>query len=177
MPVRDALRQLDTEGLVTIRLNRGATVTNLTLDSIYEIFEMRAVLEGLAASIAAEKVTESDLFELEFRIKQMEMAKSDRLKWLERHDTVHEFLCSLSGRHELIGQINILRARVRPYLLMYSSSHGDPELPGFEHWRVVEPLREKDSSGTEAILRAHVMANAKTIISELEKTKNAALSR
>lgn len=167
MPVRDALRQLDSEGLVTIRLNRGATVTNLTLQSIFEIFEMRAVLEGLAASIAAEMATESDILELELRIKQMELAKSDRLRWLERHDAVHELLCSISGRRELVDQINNLRMRVRPYLLMYSSSHGDPELPGFEHWRFLEPLREGNSAEAERIVRGHVLANARTIIAEL----------
>src|SRR5687767_7810298 len=53
MPVREAIRQLDAEGLVSIRPNRGAVVTQLTADDIVELFETRAVLEGLAARVAA----------------------------------------------------------------------------------------------------------------------------
>src|SRR5216684_2844518 len=61
MPVRDALQQLHSEGLVSIRPNRGAIVTTLTGDEIRELFEIRAVLEGLAAyhccaNITAEKM-------------------------------------------------------------------------------------------------------------------------
>src|SRR6516225_1896826 len=53
MPVREALLQLDAEGLVTIRPNRSAVVTVLTADDILELFEMRSVLEALAARLAA----------------------------------------------------------------------------------------------------------------------------
>ena len=53
MPVREAIRQLDTEGLLTIRPNRGAIVTVFSADRLSELFEMRAVLEGLCARRAA----------------------------------------------------------------------------------------------------------------------------
>lgn len=58
MPVREALWQLDAEGLVTIRPNRGAVVTPLTPSDVLEIFEMRAVLEGLAVRVARPRLDE-----------------------------------------------------------------------------------------------------------------------
>lgn len=171
MPIRDALRQLDSEGLVTIRLNRGATVTNLTLDDILELFEIRSVLEGLAARIAATKATESDVVEMEFLIEQMQRAKPERGRWIERHDAVHNYLCGLSGRRELCEQIDRLRARVRPYLLMYSVTHGDPELPEHEHWRFLAPLRTGNAEEAERIVRAHVMKNGYSIVEDLKRTR------
>ncbi|WP_048710344.1 GntR family transcriptional regulator [Microvirga massiliensis] len=177
MPVRDALRQLDSEGLVTIRLNRGATVTNLSLEDILELFEIRSVLEGLAAGIAATRATKSHIEELDFLVQQMERAKSDRTRWIERHDAVHDYLCGISGRQELCAQISRLRTRVKPYLLMYSVAHGDPELAGHEHWRFLEPLRNQQTEEAERIVRAHVIANAHSIVADMSKSKGAATSR
>jgi biotin operon repressor len=57
MPIRKAIRQLDTEGLLTIRPNRGAVVTMFSPDHLTELFEMRAVLEGLCARSAATPFT------------------------------------------------------------------------------------------------------------------------
>lgn len=170
MPVRDALRQLDSEGLVTIRLNRGATVTNLTLEDILELFEIRSVLEGLAAGLAARRASPEGTAELNFLIAEMELSKPERQRWMERHDAVHDHLCALSGRAELCEQIRRLRARVRPYLLIYSFTHGDPELPGYEHSRFIEPLETGDAAAAERIVRAHIMANAESIMADLSRT-------
>ncbi len=59
MPVREALRQIASEGLVVIRPNRGVVVTQLTPEDVLEIFEMRAVLEGLAAHLARPRLDEA----------------------------------------------------------------------------------------------------------------------
>src|SRR5687767_4743785 len=65
MPVREALRRLATEGLVTIRPNRGVTVSGLNVSDMQEVFEMRAVLEGLAARLALPRLTEARIRQLE----------------------------------------------------------------------------------------------------------------
>jgi DNA-binding GntR family transcriptional regulator len=59
MPVREAIRQLDAEGYVTIRPNRGAIVTTRSREQIVELFEIRAVLEGMALRFAARNANES----------------------------------------------------------------------------------------------------------------------
>src|SRR5262249_40341816 len=65
MPVRDALRQLHSEGLVVVRPNRGALVTRLTAKEVLEAFEIRAVLEGLAARCSCEGLTPHVLRQIE----------------------------------------------------------------------------------------------------------------
>ena len=64
-PVREALRQLELEGLVTIIPNKGAYVVGLSVGDIQDIYEMRSVLEGLCAKRAAMKATQEQLEELE----------------------------------------------------------------------------------------------------------------
>src|SRR3972149_3015277 len=74
MPVREALRRLATEGLVLLRPNRGCIVAGLTLDEIFETFEMRSVLEGLAVRLAMPRVNADVIEELEVLLDRMERA-------------------------------------------------------------------------------------------------------
>ena len=64
-PVREALRQLELEGLVHIIPNKGAFVENVTLKDIKDIYEIRSLLEGLCARWAANNITKEQLEELE----------------------------------------------------------------------------------------------------------------
>ena len=64
-PVREALRQLELEGLVTIVPNKGAYVTGISQKDIWDIYQMRKYLEGMCARWAAEHITEDQLEELE----------------------------------------------------------------------------------------------------------------
>src|SRR5688500_7583277 len=56
MPVREAFRRLAADGLVVLRPNRGCIVAGLNIDELYEVFEMRSVLEGLAARVAMPRI-------------------------------------------------------------------------------------------------------------------------
>src|SRR5262249_53305025 len=82
MPVRDALQVLHSEGLVVLRPNRGAVVTSLTTNDIVDHFEMRAVLEGLAARVACEKFSDAVLGNLELILGRMDRTREDRQPWL-----------------------------------------------------------------------------------------------
>ena len=86
-PVREALRQLELEGLVTIIPNRGARVTGISRKDIWDIYVMRSMLEGLCARWAAEHITEEQLEELEeaillseFQIKKESIVKNWELR-------------------------------------------------------------------------------------------------
>src|SRR2546429_9839412 len=65
MPVREALRRLTAEGLLVMPPNRGAIVRELSESEVIEVFEMRAVLEGLAAAMAARRCTQADVDDLQ----------------------------------------------------------------------------------------------------------------
>lgn len=163
MPVREALRQLDAEGYVTIRPNRGAIVTNRTPEEVIELFEMRAVLEGLAIRTAVKKATPEDYEDLELFLARLKRLEAYSALWVERHDEFHDLLCRLAGRPRLAGEIRRLRLAVRPYLRLYTKTHARPEIAGFEHEVIVAAMKKGNLDRAERAIREHVMVNAEAI--------------
>src|SRR5260221_12684084 len=85
MPVREAIRQLDAEGYVVMRPNRGAVVTQLTVAEIQDLFEMRAALEGLAVRHAVPYLTDEAFYELATLKDRMDRAREEPAKWMRLH--------------------------------------------------------------------------------------------
>lgn len=168
MPVREALRQLDAEGLVTIRPNRGATVTALTARDVQELFEIRAVLEGLAARTAVVRFDRDAIEELTLLKDRMDRAQGDTKKWLERHNQFHDYIMTASGRPRLLRDIERVRSAVQPYLLMYINIYGDKEMTGYEHATLLEALKVGQPEAVEACVRDHIMSAAEGIIQFVE---------
>jgi len=165
MPVREAIRQLDAEGYVTIRPNRGAVVTSRTAEEVLELFEIRAVLEGLAMRLATPLVTAIALEEIEHELVRLRRLETQSVAWVERHDNFHDLLCRMSSRARLCRDIGLLRLALRPYIRLYSNLHENPEIKGHEHERIIEALRRGNGERAERVMRAHIMANAEAIAS------------
>lgn len=164
MPVREALRQLDAEGLVTLRPNRGAVVTQLDQGSLAEIFEMRAVLEGVCARHAAGRAGPADVEELDALVQAMRSVLVDPARWVERHERFHDRLCELGGRPRIAGEARRLRLLLRPALGSFAAQHRDPETLGHEHDVIVDALRDRDGARAEQLVIAHVNANAAHVL-------------
>ncbi|WP_048710719.1 GntR family transcriptional regulator [Microvirga massiliensis] len=164
MPIRQAIRRLESEGLVVNRPNRGAVVTVLGPDAILELFEMRSVLEGLALRLAATRITQQHLGSIEESVQALESAKLDAARWIQLHDDLHEYLCALSGRPKLAAHTAHLRGAVAPYIRLYLSTHPSAEMSGFEHHELLEVLRKGEPSQCEAAMREHIMSAAAGVV-------------
>lgn len=170
MPVREAIRQLAAEGFVTIRPNRGVVVTELTAEDIVELFETRAVLEGLAARVAATRMDADALAELEMLLGRMERSRGTPAAWLRSHDEFHGTICRWSGRQRLVEQTTLHRRRVEPYLRVHVGVYDPPELGGSEHSTLIEALRGGDPARAEAAMRHHVELGAAYVVDVLKTT-------
>jgi DNA-binding GntR family transcriptional regulator len=166
MPVREALHQLDAEGLVTLRANRGAIVTRLDAAELAEIFEMRALLEGLCARHAARSVTATDIEDLEADCQAMRRAIADSARWVERHEGFHDRLCALADRPRAAAEARRLRLILRPLLHGVAAAERDPEALGHEHEVIVDALRDRDARRAERLVVAHVNANAAALLGQ-----------
>jgi DNA-binding GntR family transcriptional regulator len=166
MPVREALRQLDAEGLVTLRLNRTAVVTNVTTSEISDLFEMRAALETLTAAGIAANVDERALRELEQLRCAMDEAsgRSNTVDWLRCHMAFHDRLLDLCGRPRLASEIVRLRSAVQPYLLLYVHVYPSTETPGMEHKTLLSAIRTGDVTLIEVCFREHVLSAGRGVI-------------
>ena len=102
-PVREALRQLDLEGLVEIAPNRGAKVIGISRKDVEDIYHMRARLEGLAARKAAEQIKEEELAELEevILLSEFHVKKPESKQMVRLDGRFHEIMYRASGSRML----------------------------------------------------------------------------
>ena len=156
MPVREALRQLDAEGLVVMRPNRAALVRRLTAAEVEDLFEIRTALEVLAVRPAVRSLTEASLAELVATMERMDRARPDPVEWLSRHDDFHDAITLLGGRKRLRQELARVRLAIRPYLLMYMKVYDTVEMPGLEHSSLIDALAARDVAKAEKAMRVHV---------------------
>lgn len=168
MPVREALRQLEGEGLVLMRPNRAPTVTSLTPSEVEELFEMRAVLEALAVRYAVSELTDDTISELEMLKSKMDRARHDSRLWIQRHDDFHQFIVGIGKRFLLAQEIKRVRTSVHPYLLMYINVYNETEMKGYEHDELVNAMLSRDAAAAEVCMSDHIRSAATGIIDFLK---------
>lgn len=163
MPVREAFRRLATEGLVLIRPNRGCIVAGLTVDEIFEVFEMRSVLEGLAVRLAMPRLDAEAFSELDRLLARMERCGREGEDWVTRHREFHEFLCAFSRRPKLIRQIASLHVTIEPYLRIWFHHAEKPLSAEEEHRAIIEALHGGIVSEAERVMTEHILTTAPTL--------------
>jgi DNA-binding GntR family transcriptional regulator len=161
MPVREAFRRLAADGLVVLRPNRGCVVAGLTLDEIYETFEIRSVLEGLAVRLAMQWLTPDVFEELQSLLERMERAgQAGGSDWVARHQEFHGHICKLSRRPKLIRQIAALHVAIEPYMRIWFDYVDKPVSAFDEHLRLITALRSGDPGHAESVMREHILETA-----------------
>jgi DNA-binding GntR family transcriptional regulator len=149
IPVREALRALEYEGLVTSVPHRGFTVTALDADDVEEVYDLRILLESEAVRLALPLLTDEDLDDLEklFRVMQDAGTPDDQLAAREQF---YLRLYSVTGRPRLVGLIVRLRAEVARVLRWATIQHSSSI-----HEHFFEAVRVGDADRAVAHLAGH----------------------
>lgn len=162
-PVRDALRRLQAEGLVTITPNSGARVAQWTADALEEISRMRAMLEGYAAELAARKVTEAALGRLGRLCDDMatEIAREpavDLARLSRINLDFHREIAVAADNSRLLAAIEPLWSfsLIRRKFGFFDRRRFDRSLA--HHVEIVAALRDRDSDWARAIMQTHIHA-------------------
>lgn len=166
-PVREALRQLELEGLVYIIPNKGAFVEGVTLKDIKDIYEIRTLLEGLCAKWAASNITKEQLEELEETVflSEFHFSKENWDQMLELDNRFHELVYEACGSKELtrvLSDYHHYLQRIRKITL------GQKERARAsidEHRQIAEALRRRDAAAAEESARLHI----RNTISNMDK--------
>lgn len=158
-PVREALKALESENIVTINPGRGTFVAAPSSDDVEQIVAARALLEGLAARTVTARSDKRDLNQLVRLHKSMEEAVSreDIPSYLELHWRLHELLCLLSGNHVLIQAWQSMRGQLRLFWRGEISTVALTERLLLETSVLVDSLLGKDPDEADALFRSHII--------------------
>jgi DNA-binding GntR family transcriptional regulator len=156
MPVREALRQLESEGLVVFTPHRRVSVAALSAEELREIYQIRTALELLALDLAVPRMSAQDLAALGELLEQMDRV-TDPGRWLELNRGFHRTLYRASGRARLCALIDSLRGNVERYLRIYVSGREHRARAQAEHRRIVRACRRRQAAEAKKALRRHLL--------------------
>jgi len=158
-PLREALFQLEREGLVVRKPNRGRFVVGLTEDLARQIASLRGVLEGFAASLAVKRMTEEDFRRIEAIIGEMSsMARvGDFPGMVECDYRFHACIMQASGHPLLFEMWAGLDRKIRIYLSALNRMYGDMDSVVKGHVAILQALRKRDPKRASRIMSDHMV--------------------
>ena len=173
MPVREAVKQLEGEGLVTIYPHRGIEVSRLDIADIEEIFDLRVLLEARAVELAVPRLTKGDLDVMEAALTRMDRADVSAKVWMDQNRIFHEVVNVACGSSRLVALIASLRGNVERYIRAYLTVRGR-EHPQRQHHELFEACRAGDAPRAVEVISAHVGDTARMLVAALQKEKDGA---
>jgi DNA-binding GntR family transcriptional regulator len=171
MPVRDALRLLEAERLVTIVPRRGAVVTDLSIEDAEEVYTTRVALEALAARVAVEKLADDDVVALREAFDQLAEAQGSRdlRAFIDADHVFHSRLYEASGRESLIRNISDLVDRSRRYAPYAYRSWQPLDAALAAHRPILDAIVARDMLLVERLTTDHMAAAQTRLLSEIRR--------
>ena len=165
IPVREAFRQLEAQGLVRIYPNRGAVVTKLSKEEIANIMDTRIMLELGAMRAALPLITDDVLDEAE-KLLERSVVETDQHKLEDLNLQFHMTLYGPANNPVLFQLIDQLHANVDRYIRQFYTITDRQTRSIEDHRRILEACRKKDSVLLDAVLRTHLEA-ARSMLMDL----------
>lgn len=170
-PIREAIMELEEEGLVILVPHKGAFVVAFSADDVREIYSLRCLLEGYAAKLAAKSVSDQDIKRLEMIVRGMEEAVSkNRLDMLVEKDLeFHRELCKLSGHKLLLQTWDKLFSRIRLFLTLADQVYFEPNYIVGTHYPTIEALRKGDPDLAARTIKQPIIEVGETVAQAMEE--------
>lgn len=157
-PVREALNQLSSIGLVQIRLHRGAVVAAIGIKEMAEMFEVMAELEGTCGWLAARRMDKEDHVKLRACHERARsfVENEDHEEYYETNRAFHNCIYVGSRNKFLANQTRSLSNRLAPFRRIQLSRHQRLSESFCEHRRILEAIIRGDDERSRDLLRQHV---------------------
>ena len=168
-PLREALKQLAAEGLVEIRLNRGAVVAPLRREELSELFEAVSGIERCAAELAAQRMTTSDVQRLEALQKRIERHRDrgELNAYFEINQQIHSTIVDFARNGVLKASHEALLARAERARFFALSAQGRWDESVREHRQILAALKARDAERAGRLLGQHVRRTGETVAEAL----------
>jgi DNA-binding GntR family transcriptional regulator len=173
IPVREALRQLEAQGLVAVQTHKGAVVTTIPTEQVQELFELRALLEGDALAYAIPRMTDQDIVEARSLLDDLEASygRGDMASWGRLNWAFHRRLYAPAGRAQTLAVLQGINLQVERYIrlhLLMTDGIGEAER---EHREILRLCALRDVEGATAYLREHILHTARSLVTALRRER------
>ncbi|MFN8701808.1 MAG: GntR family transcriptional regulator [Rhodospirillales bacterium] len=170
MPIREALRQLQGEGLVTVEPNRGARVRSIDIEFIRDIFDLRVALEGMLARRAAERITVAQIACMAAIEEKLEAsaARKDFTAVLAANQAFHAVINEAAGNVEAI---RVLEVHWNLIIALWGRhGYGTDRAAGVisDHRQLLVALRARDAEGAVMLASAHAVKAKQEMLRRFE---------
>jgi DNA-binding GntR family transcriptional regulator len=163
-PLREALKVLATEGLVTMKVRRGAYVTEVSERDLADVYHLLALLESDAAGVVANRATEAQLKELQTLHRELEKAVAHRERFFEINEAFHMRLLEIADnrwRDQMVADLRKVMKLNRHNSLLKS---GRIEESLAEHRAIMDALARHDSPAAMQTMQAHFKSGLEAAI-------------
>jgi DNA-binding GntR family transcriptional regulator len=157
-PVREAILALVAKEFLEQRTRKGVFVTELSLEDLFEAYEVAAELEGLAARLAARRLGPDERLDLERLHLDMGSAleSGDRQRYLDLDERFHQLIVSAARNEVLSKHIAICRARIAPVRRSSIAAIRRIDDAYAEHGALIDAVLSGDSESADRVMHAHV---------------------
>lgn len=162
--VREALRQLESEGLIVSELRKGTLVASLTRTEATNIYEIRAQLEGLACRLFARNADSAQLGDLVSAVDRLAQTVSDPAAMLEQKARFYEVLFEGAGNPELRRVLEVLRQRITLLRVNSLSVPGRPVISLREIEAIRDAIVARNGELAEELCKQHIGAAAAAVL-------------
>ncbi|MCS0671298.1 GntR family transcriptional regulator [Cytobacillus firmus] len=166
MPVREAFRKLESEGLIKLEPHKGAVVKSISIKDIEEIYALRSELEKMAVYQSVDLLTDEDIAQLSSLVAEMEKA-DDADTFVQYNIDFHRLLvkrCNWERLNTFIGTLWNGLPQQTPHLLT-----GQIETSNTEHRKILEAVVKKDKETAANIVSEHIYRTGESLIESLKK--------
>ncbi len=174
-PIREAIRKLELEGLVTMVPRRGAEVANITEKNLKDVLEVRQALESLAIELACERITEENKEELRQKLDQVETAvrTGDTGAIASADVAFHDAIVEFSGNMRLIQLVGNLGEQMYRYRFEYIKDVSKHSQIMSEHRIMFDSIMENDRAKAARIVKVHINNQEEAIMRQIQKEQGA----
>lgn len=168
-PIREAIRKLELEGLVTMIPRRGAEVAQITEKSMKDVLEVRRTLDALSAELACERISPEEEEALKKACQNFEEAvKTKDAKIIAKADVaLHDIIAAATGNQRLIQLINNLAEQMYRYRFEYIKDASQHERIIKEHRIIYESVVKKDKVAASEMAKTHIDNQEKAVIARI----------
>ena len=167
IPVREALRRLEAEGLVVFYANRGATVAPLRSDEAQEIAEIRIALETLALRLALPNLTLRDLRHARGILDDLD-GEHDSAKWGALNRDFHQSLYAPARRPQLLALITTQHRRFDRYMRVVLAAMQHQHQSQMEHHTLLDACEQRNGTTAARVLEQHIAGAAQILVVQLQ---------